>query len=115
MRLIAWVASGIVLAGMFLGAGPAVAQTTYVFGNQGEPVQLDSAVVVDGISNRTTRQIYEGLVKYKGATTEVVPALAEKWQVSQDVTRSIAACHRHRQHPRAATSLPDQQSSATHG
>ena len=29
MRLIAWVASGIVLAGMFLGAGPAVAQTTY--------------------------------------------------------------------------------------
>ena len=86
MRLIAWVASGMVLAGMLLGAGPAVAQTTYVFGNQGEPVQFDSAVIVDGISNRTTRQIYEGLVKYKGATTEVVPALAEKWQVSQDGT-----------------------------
>ena len=86
MRRIAWVACGIVLAGMLLGAGPAGAQTTYVFGNQGEPVQLDSAVVVDGISNRVTRQIYEGLVKYKGATTEVVPSLAEKWQVSQDGT-----------------------------
>jgi peptide/nickel transport system substrate-binding protein len=86
MRLIVWVASGIVLAGMLLWAGPAVAQTTYVFGNQGEPVQLDSAVITDGISNRTTRQIYEGLVKYNGATTEVVPALAEKWQVSQDGT-----------------------------
>ncbi|MFI5338542.1 MAG: ABC transporter substrate-binding protein [Candidatus Methylomirabilales bacterium] len=86
MRLIAWVITGIVLAGMLLGAGPAVAQTTFVFGNQGEPVDLDPAVITDGISNRITRQIYEGLVKYKGATTEVVPALAEKWQVSQDGT-----------------------------
>jgi peptide/nickel transport system substrate-binding protein len=86
MRLIVWVASSMVLAGMLLGAGPVVAQTTYVFGNQGEPVQFDPAVITDGISNRTNRQIYEGLVKYKGATTEVVPSLAEKWQVSQDGT-----------------------------
>ena len=86
MRLIAWIASGFVLAGLLLGVGPATAQTTFVFANQGEPVSLDPAIITDGISNRITRQIYQGLVKYKGATTEVVPALAEKWEVNKDGT-----------------------------
>ncbi len=62
---------------------PAVAQT-FVFGAQGEPVQLDPAIITDGISSRITRQIYDGLVKYKGATTEVEPALAQSWEVSPD-------------------------------
>ena len=62
-------------------AGPAAAQT-FVFGGQGEPVQLDPAVITDGISSRITRQVFDGLVRYKGATTEVEPALAEKWSVS---------------------------------
>jgi peptide/nickel transport system substrate-binding protein len=78
---------GLIVASLLLGTGPAIAaQTTFVFGNQGEPVSLDPAIITDGISNRITRQIYEGLVKYKGATTEVVPALAEKWEVSKDGT-----------------------------
>jgi len=76
----------VVMLGLLL-EGPAVsAQTTLVFGNPGEPVELDPAVLVDTISSRITTQIFEGLVKYKGATTEVVPALAEKWQVSPDGT-----------------------------
>ena len=71
-------------AAMLLGpTGPALAQT-FIFGGQGEPVQLDPAVITDGISNRITRQVFDGLVKYKGATTEVEPALAEKWEVSAD-------------------------------
>ena len=86
MRLIAWIASGFVLAGLLLGIGSAGAQTTFVFANQGEPVSLDPAIITDGISNRITRQIYQGLVRYKGATTEVIPALAEKWEVSKDGT-----------------------------
>jgi len=64
-------------------ASPALAQT-FVFGAQGEPVQLDPAIITDGISSRVTRQIFDGLVKYKGATTEIEPALAEKWDVSAD-------------------------------
>src|SRR2546426_2676897 len=68
----------------FLGiAVPASAQT-FVFGAQGEPVHLDPAVITDGISSRLTRQMFDGLVKYRGATTEVEPALAEKWEVSRD-------------------------------
>jgi peptide/nickel transport system substrate-binding protein len=66
-------------------AGPAQAQT-FVFGAQGEPVQLDPAVITDGISSRITRQIFDGLVKYRGSTTEIEPALAEKWEVSPDGT-----------------------------
>src|SRR5947199_4787833 len=57
---------------------------TFVFGAQGEPVQLDPAVITDGISSRITRQIFDGLVRYRGSTTEVEPALAEKWEVSRD-------------------------------
>ncbi len=64
-------------------AGPALAQT-FVFGAQGEPVQLDPAIITDGISQRITSQIFDGLVKYKGSTTEVEPNLAEKWEVSRD-------------------------------
>src|SRR5438034_9672610 len=59
---------------------------TFVFGAQGEPVQLDPAVITDGISSRITRQVFDGLVKYRGATTEVEPALAEKWEASRDGT-----------------------------
>jgi peptide/nickel transport system substrate-binding protein len=76
------------LAGLaaVLIASPALAQTTFIFGAQGEPVCLDASVVTDGISQRVISQVVEGLVKYKGSTTEVVPALAEKWQVSPDGT-----------------------------
>src|SRR5262245_4094657 len=73
----------LVVAALLCAAAPAAAQT-FVFGAQGEPVQLDPAVITDGISSRITRQLYDGLVKYRGATTEVEPALAEKWEVSRD-------------------------------
>jgi len=73
----------LVVVALLCAAAQASAQT-FVFGGQGEPVQLDPAVITDGISSRITRQLYDGLVKYRGATTEVEPALAEKWEVSRD-------------------------------
>jgi peptide/nickel transport system substrate-binding protein len=75
--------TSLVVAVLLGAAAPASAQT-FVFGAQGEPVQLDPAVITDGISSRLTRQMFDGLVKYRGATTEVEPALAEKWEVSRD-------------------------------
>src|SRR5437868_11558756 len=75
--------TSLVTAGLLGVALPALAQT-FVFGAQGEPVQLDPAVITDGISSRITRQIFDGLVRYRGSTTEVEPALAEKWEVSRD-------------------------------
>src|SRR5262249_31118831 len=75
--------ASLVAFALSVAAVPAAAQT-FVFGAQGEPVQLDPAVITDGISSRITRQIYDGLVKYKGATTDVEPALAQSWEVSAD-------------------------------
>src|SRR5215475_4770637 len=75
--------AGLVALALQATVGAAVGQT-FVYGAQGEPVQLDPAVITDGISSRITRQIYDGLVKYKGATTEVEPALAQSWEVSKD-------------------------------
>src|SRR5581483_6524311 len=78
-RAVLVAAAAMVLA----AAGPALAQT-FVMGIQGEPVQFDPAVITDGISAWTTNQVYDPLVRYKGSTTEVIPALAEKWSVSAD-------------------------------
>jgi len=76
------------LAGFLVAAvvPPALAASTFVFGAQGEPVCLDPAIITDGISSRITNQIFEGLVKYKGSTTEVIPSLAEGSRVSADGT-----------------------------
>jgi len=63
---------------------PAKVQDTFIFGAQGEPVCLDPAIITDGISGRVTNQIFEGLVKFDKDTTNVVPSLAEKWDVSAD-------------------------------
>ena len=72
-----------VVLALHMTVASAIGQT-FVFGAQGEPVQLDPAVITDGISGRITRQIYDGLVKYKGATTEVEASLAQAWEVSPD-------------------------------
>ena len=60
------------------------AKKTFIFGAQGEPVCLDPTIITDGISGRVTNQIFEGLVKFDGNTTNVVPSLAEKWETSAD-------------------------------
>jgi peptide/nickel transport system substrate-binding protein len=65
-------------------AAPAKVPDTFIFGATGEPVCLDPAIITDGISGRVINQIFEGLVKFDKDTTNVVPALAEKWTTSDD-------------------------------
>jgi len=67
-------------------APAAGAKTSFIFGAQGEPVCLDPAIITDGISGRITNQVFEGLVKFDGNTTNVVPSLAESWETSADGT-----------------------------
>ncbi|HLC41756.1 MAG TPA: ABC transporter substrate-binding protein [Methylomirabilota bacterium] len=69
---------------VFGSAPPDATAQTLIFGAQGEPVCLDPPVITDGISQRVISQVYEGLVKYKGATTEIAPSLAERWRVTKD-------------------------------
>ncbi|RPJ20254.1 MAG: ABC transporter substrate-binding protein, partial [Planctomycetaceae bacterium] len=44
---------------------------------------LDPAVIYD-ITMRNIALMYEGLVTLKSGTTEIIPALAEKWDISED-------------------------------
>ena len=60
------------------------AKTNFTFGAQGEPVCLDPPIITDGISGRVINQVFEGLVKFDGSTTNVIPSLAEKWETSAD-------------------------------
>src|SRR5207249_10660661 len=57
---------------------------TFVFGQSGDVVKLDPALIEDGQSARLTEQIFETLVTFDGATTRIKPALAESWESSPD-------------------------------
>ncbi len=57
---------------------------TMVFAGASDPVSLDPALVSDGESIRPITQIFETLVGLKPGGTELVPALAESWEVSED-------------------------------
>lgn len=61
---------------------PEPAAETFIFAASGEPICLDPAISTDDNSVRVTNQIFEGLVKFDGDTTNVLPSLAEKWVTS---------------------------------
>ncbi len=55
-----------------------------VFARSGDSVGLDPARETDGESFYATAQIYDTLVEFVPGTTEIRPALAESWDVSDD-------------------------------
>ncbi len=74
-------ASALVVPALRVGAQ---APRTFVFGQSGDAVKLDPALIEDGLSARVTEQMFEGLVEFDGATTRLRPALAESWDTSPD-------------------------------
>jgi peptide/nickel transport system substrate-binding protein len=56
-----------------------------VFGRSGDSVGLDPVDESDFESLMVCAQILEPLVAFKPGTTEIVPALAERWEVSDDL------------------------------
>ncbi|MBD3256832.1 ABC transporter substrate-binding protein, partial [candidate division GN15 bacterium] len=71
-----------------LVAIPAAAQdtNTFTFGTFGNPVQLDPAVVTDGISFRVATQGCESLLEFVPGETAVQASLATDWEVNEDGT-----------------------------
>lgn len=57
-----------------------------VFGSSGEPDTLDSMNTITGISLIVTFQIEETLVSFAPGSLDLVPALAESWEASEDAT-----------------------------
>jgi len=55
-----------------------------VFARSGDSVGLDPARETDGESFYATGNIFDTLVEFKPGTTEIQPALAESWEVSDD-------------------------------
>ena len=57
---------------------------TFTVGDFGDPVNLDSMAVTDGISFRVITQGCEGLLAFDGTSVEVIPNLATSWETSDD-------------------------------
>lgn len=57
---------------------------TLVFGRGADAVRLDPADVTDGESVKVLTNVFEGLVQFKENSTEVGPALATAWRVSNE-------------------------------
>ena len=57
---------------------------TIIVGLQAEPVTLDSHQSSDYNTARAAYGIYDSLLRFKDEGTEVEPALAESWEVSDD-------------------------------
>jgi peptide/nickel transport system substrate-binding protein len=55
-----------------------------VVGLQAEPVTLDAQQMSDYNSTRAGRNIFDALLHFKDESTEVEPALAESWTISDD-------------------------------
>lgn len=55
---------------------------TFVYARAGDPDTLDPAL--QGPDTIATQQIFEGLVAFNGATTEIKPSLARSWEVAPD-------------------------------
>jgi dipeptide transport system substrate-binding protein len=66
------------------GAAPA---KTLVYCSEGSPEGFDPALYTAGTTfNASSRPIYNRLVEFERGTTNIIPGLAESWEVSEDGT-----------------------------
>ncbi len=83
-----WLTRTLAVPGLLVLAlvGPAGADVagTISFAIPSEPQTVDPAIEVAGPGYRVLLQVYEGLLEYRGNTTELAPALAQSWTVAPD-------------------------------
>ena len=82
MRTITKLALGTAMA-LALAAGPAAAKTL-VYCSEGSPENFNPQINTTGTSLDAARPVYNQLTEFEPGTTNVVPGLAEKWDVSAD-------------------------------
>ena len=78
------IAAATVLAVAALVAGPAAQSKTLVYCSEGSPENFNPMLNTTGTTFDANRPIYNRLIEFKIGTTELVPGLAEKWDVSAD-------------------------------
>lgn len=74
----------VLVATKFTTLEETITANTLVFGRGGDSVTLDPSKMLDGESAKVCDMIYDTLVQYRGATTDIEPALAVTWQSSAD-------------------------------
>lgn len=62
----------------------ATGEKVLIYARGSDSISLDPALIDDGESAKVVNQVYEGLLTYKPGNTEIQPALATEWAVSQD-------------------------------
>src|SRR5262245_34548486 len=66
------------------GGGTPVSGGELVFARGHDSVRLDPGHETDGESFKVMDNLYENLVAYADTTCDLVPELAERWEVSED-------------------------------
>jgi peptide/nickel transport system substrate-binding protein len=70
----------------YLAIVEAPGKDTLIFGRNGDSVSLDCIDETDGESFWVCEQILQSLLDFEPGTTDVEPALAESWEMSEDGT-----------------------------
>jgi len=76
--------STVALGGLTAQANSAADANTLVVASGADAVTLDPQVSFDGQSPLLWRAVYENLVSYDGDTLDIVPHLAESYEISED-------------------------------
>jgi dipeptide transport system substrate-binding protein len=79
MKATAIVGLGLVAA---LACGGAASAKTLVYCSEGSPENFTPAINTTGTSFDAARPVYNRLVEFKRGTTEIVPGLAESWDIA---------------------------------
>ncbi|HEX6143019.1 MAG TPA: ABC transporter substrate-binding protein, partial [Geminicoccaceae bacterium] len=81
-----WLGLSLGLAMTTALAAPALAQqNTLVYCSEGSPEGFNPQLYTSGTTfDASSRQIYNRLVQFEPGTTDIIPALAESWEVSDD-------------------------------
>src|SRR5215203_131716 len=76
--------STVALGGLTVQVSSAADAKTLVVASGADAVTLDPQVSFDGQSPLLWRAVYENLVSYDGDTLDIVPHLAESYEISED-------------------------------
>ena len=70
---------------LVLATAQAQAEKTLVYCSEGSPEGFQPALYTSGTTfDATSKTIYNKLVEFERGSTQVVPGLAESWEVSED-------------------------------
>jgi len=84
MNLRKFAFSRLLVAALAIGCAVPAWSQTLVYGRGNDSDTLDPAMAANGEDIKLADWLYDGLVRFDGPTTKVVPALAESWEISQD-------------------------------